>query len=474
MKKLKKRNPIKSVLAGTATLTALTCQSHAQSSDALIDKLVEKGILSVKEAQDLRDEADKNFTTAFQTKTGMPDWVTAYKFSGDFRGRYENISVDSPNLADRTRLRYRLRVGIVVSMTDNLEAGLRLGSGDTAGGFTTGNALSENSTLQDNGSKKNIWIDTAYGKWTPVNSGGWLLSTTIGKMDNPLLFTPMVFDPDYTPEGAALQGGYALNDKHSLAFNSGVFVLDEEAPTVNSGFPSTPFTGRDPFMFGVQLIWNAKWSPKIESALGISFLDIVNKENLTIANVPYINQGNTRNLFTFPNGAGGVVNTFALAHDYNPFVVSGSVTYKLDSFPFYTGIFPIKLAGEFMNNPGAPNNNNGYWAGFTLGKSGTKHTWDINYRYEYLEADAWFDQLVDDDNVAFYSNTVNPPNGGKAGVFSGTNIQGHQVKFNYSITDALMFSVTAYVNGLINRNINGAAEPQSGTLRVMADLMWKF
>ena len=51
----------------TILLTALLCSAaagslHAQSADALIDKLVEKGILSVKEANDLRNEADKDLT----------------------------------------------------------------------------------------------------------------------------------------------------------------------------------------------------------------------------------------------------------------------------------------------------------------------------------------------------------------------------------------------------------------------------
>ena len=170
----------RTMLTGAALL-ALAGRAHAQSSDILIDKLVEKGILSAREAQDLREEADKNFTTAVQTKLGMPDWVTSYKISGDFRARFDHTSSDNQGFTDRERYRYRLRFGIAVNMLDNLEAGFRLASGDLKG--SAGNALSANSTMQDNFSKKNIYIDTAYGKWTPVNSGGWLVSGTVGKMD---------------------------------------------------------------------------------------------------------------------------------------------------------------------------------------------------------------------------------------------------------------------------------------------------
>src|SRR5450432_3231188 len=165
MKKLKKQNTGKiAIFAGATALLALASQSHAQSSDALIDKLVDKGILTSKEAQELRDESDQDFTTAFQTKTGMPDWVAGYKLGGSFRGRFEQFTSENPNFAARTRLRYRLLAGVVVSMKGNLETGFQLGSGDTYQNGTTGSPLSNTSTLQNNATKKAIWINQAYGK----------------------------------------------------------------------------------------------------------------------------------------------------------------------------------------------------------------------------------------------------------------------------------------------------------------------
>jgi len=445
MKKQNKQTMTKlAVFAGATALASLATQARAQSSDALIDKLVEKGVLTVNEAKDLRDEADKDFKTAFQAKTGMPDWVSGYKFSGDVRGRLDHISGDNNLMIDRLRLRYRVRFGVTVNMLDNLEAGLRLGSGDSAG-----NPLSNNTTAENNFSKKPIWVDTAYGKWTAINSAGWLLSTTIGKMDNPFAFTPMVFDPDLTPEGAAIQGSYLINDKHTIAFNGGAFVMDEEKSNTH-----------DPMMYGGQVLWNAKWNAKWASSLGVGAFQIVNPEQLSNANVAQNNQGNTRT-------GGGL-----LLNNYNPIIADASVTYTLDSFPFYTGAFPIKFAGEYIENPGASKNNTGYWAGVTFGKSGTKRTWDLSYRYEYLEADAWYDQLVDDDNGAFYQNA---PTGGAAGYFGGTNVKGHLVKLNYSFTDSFSFACSFFMNDLINQTVySNVAEPNSPTLRVMADLMWKF
>jgi hypothetical protein len=33
-------------------------------------------------------------------------------------------------------------------------------------------------------------------------------------MENPFVFSDMVFDADYTPEGAGVQVAYTFNDKH--------------------------------------------------------------------------------------------------------------------------------------------------------------------------------------------------------------------------------------------------------------------
>jgi hypothetical protein len=458
MKTNKKQNTTKLALfAGAAALASLSPQAHAQSaSDSLINKLEQKGILSSDEAKQLRTESQQDFNSsltnnlrgAYGSMTGMPSWVNNYKIYGDFRGRYDQLSVfnnEHAGSAERTRLRYRLRFGIVANIVDNMEVGFRLGSGDSSG-----NPLSNNTTMENNFSKKPIWVDAAYAKWTAIKDDDWLLAGTLGKMDNPFNFTPMVFDPDLTPEGAAITGGYTINDSQSIGFAGAGFALDEESGST-----------QDPIMYGGQVMLNSKWNSKLASSVGVGAFSIVNAQQLTTANVPYNNRGNSRT-------AGG-----ALIHNYDPVIADASVTYTFDNGPFYQGHFPVKLAGEYINNTGTSDNNQGYWAGVTFGKSGKKHTWDLSYRYEYLQSDAWYDQLVDDDNAAYYQTA--PSGGGSAGVYGGTNLKGHLVKFNYSITDYLTFSLTSYITDVINNKAyNNVSEPNSSTLHFMADVMWKF
>src|SRR5437660_8546833 len=129
-----KNKKIKWTAAGALASVAFGTGAMAQSSDALLDKLVEKGILTTKEANELKEETDKGFTTAYQVKSGMPDWVTALKFNGDFRGRFEGFYADNPAFVDRNRFRYRVRFGATATLLDDFEIGLRLSSADPVSG----------------------------------------------------------------------------------------------------------------------------------------------------------------------------------------------------------------------------------------------------------------------------------------------------------------------------------------------------
>jgi hypothetical protein len=125
-----------------------------------------------------------------------------------------------------------------------------------------------------------------------------------------------------------------------------------------------------------------------------------------------------------------------------------------------------------MKNSGAPAENRGYRAGLTLGKAGRQHAWEFNYRYQRLEADAWFDALVDDDNGGFYA-TGNPQlaGTGKAnGWFGGTNVEGHWFQGTYSLTDYLSLTFTSYLNKLI---VNAPTE-RSDAGHFFIDMMWRF
>jgi hypothetical protein len=433
-------------------------QVNAQSADALIDKLVDKGILTAAEAQALREEADQGFTAAYQAKTGMPDYVNALRFNGDFRGRYDGIYKDGPEFTERHRWRYRMRFGVTVDLLDDFEVGFRLGSGDVAGlssgGASGADPISQNQSFTGNASKKGVFIDLAYASWNPLRGPDWSARTTIGKMENPFTFSDMLFDRDYTPEGAAQTVGYQLSEMHALSATGAGFALNEI-----SGSSS------DPYFLGAQVRWNAGWSADWKSALGAGFVSIANREHLGNLDVPNINVGNTR-----VPGATVPANATP-AYGFNTLVISGELTYSLEhGIPFYNARFPVSLLGDYLYNHTAPDDHTGYALGLQLGKSGRKGLWDVSYRYKYLEADAWYEEMLDSDTGSFYASSL--ANSGQGGGYrAGTNLKGHMVRAQYSFSDYLTFGATATFFETINQ------PPGAGggdIVRVLADAQFKF
>ena len=283
-------------------------------------------------------------------------------------------------------------------------------------------------------------------------------------MDNPFQFSNMVYDHDINPEGAALQAAYAINKQHTLKGNAGFFVLDE----LNQGNPSgstlpagTNINGsHDPYLYGAQILWESKWNKQIESTLGFAAFLVEDRQALSAKAQPFYNAGNTRDANGF------------LQYNYNPLIGSASTTYKFASAPLYPGEFPIRLSGEFMENTAAPDDNEGWRVGLTIGRAGKKGAWEVNYRYQRLEADAWFDALVDDDNGAFYGpgNRQLAGTGRANGWFGGTNVKGHQVIATYSFTDFVNFTFIYYDNQLILKSPG----EKSDAGHFMAEINWKF
>src|SRR5947209_9284586 len=215
-----KNKKIKWTAAGALASVAFGTGAMAQSSDALLDKLVEKGILTTKEANELKEETDKGFTTAYQVKSGMPDWVTSLRFTGDFRGRFEENNAENNLYIERNRYRYRVRFAAIASLIDNFEVGLRVASGNPqtnpGGTLVGGSPITANQDLNSLESRKFLWIDAAYAKWTAIKNSDWTVTGIIGKMDNPFQLSNMIWDYDINPEGAAFQIAYNVNDQHTL------------------------------------------------------------------------------------------------------------------------------------------------------------------------------------------------------------------------------------------------------------------
>lgn len=447
------KHKLAALAAGAAASALCGLNTQAQTSEALMDALVRKGILTEQEAEDIKADLAKENKSFVKVRSAGKETVSLDIY-GDVRARIEGFYSDDPAMVDRTRFRYRLRVGAVATLFDRFEAGLRLTSSEANSTFG-GDPISGNTTYQDNGSKKFAYIDLAYGRWYAFTNMNYMASLTVGKMENPFVLSDMVFDGDYTPEGAGINFTYNPSLSHALKLNIGGFVLDEIGGQ-----------SEDPYMVGAQVRWDATWkyneahAPKIQSSIGLAALAIMQENVLTNGAVPNVNRGNTR-----------LAGTGALAYHYNPIVADASFIYTFDKAPLYNGPFPIRVAGDFMYNTAAPTDNEGFSFGPTFGKAGKRGTWEFSYRWKYLSADAWYEEVVDSDFGAFYQ--VAQPNSGLPGAQygAGTNIKGHIFKLSYSPYNSVVLSATWFKTRQVEEPVGGGDTDMN---RLQVDALWRF
>ncbi|MCE9612082.1 MAG: putative porin [Chthoniobacter sp.] len=200
--------------------------SHAQDAGALVDKLVKKGVLSSQEGEEVRADMMRDFAT--QTSAGkinLSGSITEMKLYGDFRLRYQyddrEAQIAAPNHVDqRSRWRYRLRLGADVAFGENWFAGFQLQSGQ--------NSDSGNQTFSNGFDNDGIFISKAFFGF----KNDWA-SVIAGKQKNPFYTTDMVWDPDINPAGVVERIDFHKLFGRGLAGPSGDYGTDGKsmAPT---------------------------------------------------------------------------------------------------------------------------------------------------------------------------------------------------------------------------------------------------
>jgi hypothetical protein len=374
--------------------------SHANEIETLLNKLVEKGVLTGPEAQQIlvetREEEQKKI--AQRKHDILPEWIQKTKLTGDFRLReqYE----DRSNKDERWRTRFRLRLGLESQVADKFKVGFGIASGGS-------DPRSTNQTFQDTFSHKGINIDYAYGQYNPFN---WL-TLVGGKIKNPL-FSPddLIWDSDINPEGGAAQFKYKACDTLGLFTNVGFFILDER----NSETPPPPKERQDPFMYVVQP--GFEWKIQDPDLKDIAKLK---------ASVAYYGFTHVKNNILDNSGKTNTGYSSGLKYDYNSFVTNALLGFKPQGFIVpYVGVF-----GEFVYNPDPKKGNKGWLLGgkFGVEKVADKGQWQLTYMYRRLGRDAVLDTFPDSD---FFGGA--------------TDVKGHEGIFEYGICKNVSVSLDYY------------------------------
>ena len=236
-----------SIRHGTALLCllcalAVAATARAEDNPALIETL------QIMRERDMIDDAKYAELVAKNQawEASHPSLLSRLEWSADFRGRLENFWYDEDDFgvdtANRTRARYRLRVGARAKINEVVTAGFRVASGE-------GDNRSTNETLgrEDDFGPDPIFIDQAYVELAMPKRflpEGMTLKSVAGKQTNPFLWKNgkdfMIWDQDITPEGLALQVAGTPTEMVSLYGNAGYFIIDENG------------AAKDPHVFGIQ------------------------------------------------------------------------------------------------------------------------------------------------------------------------------------------------------------------------------
>jgi len=173
-----------------------------QDCDALVNVLVQKKILTAREADKIRADLVRENSDSGKVKLGSS--VKELTLYGDLRMRYEYYRLDpqfdpfaknnDPHTNQSTRFRFRLRVGADFQLTDNWFGGVQLVTAKTP----------DTGSQSFDGAFPNydIYISRAYVGW---KSSDGALTVVAGKQPNPLYATDMVWDPNINPDGFSEQ-----------------------------------------------------------------------------------------------------------------------------------------------------------------------------------------------------------------------------------------------------------------------------
>lgn len=171
------------------------------------------------------------------------DWANRIRWGGDVRIRYqadlfsegniENLeppldpdpndpSDDINTTEDRHRARIRARLGVRAAVNDQVEAGVRIATGNEE------DPVSTNDNLGDYNNKDNFLIDRAYLRWEPYPDNPFTdFVSWAGRIPNPFFATSLVWDSDVNPEGAAVNFKTQLTPTWDVFANAGIFSIQE-------------------------------------------------------------------------------------------------------------------------------------------------------------------------------------------------------------------------------------------------------
>lgn len=430
--------------------------ARAQDAGALLDLLVKKRLITDQEAEEVRGELTKDAASTAAGKLKLSTPITEIELYGDMRMRYEVRTAETglPDTIDRpgdntqrNRARYRLRLGLRGTLTDDWFFGLRL--------ETSSNSRSTNVTIGDEASggpfsktSDGINVGQAYLGYKGFRD----ITLTAGRMPNPLITTSMVWDADINPEGIAEQwkhtfnlsfgGGqttaatdYGKDGKSAAAVSSeptrmtidvfanlAQFVYDDSNPENPIGPAPNGIPNTDAYLLAWQVGAKVNFTKDIYLQFAPTLYNYTG--NGDSFNVHFVGDPN------FKQGTATITPNQTGINSLLVFDMPVEFGWKIGEIPMRVfGDFAVNLEGDARaaaaGHPDKGDDRYAYQVGLGIGKIKQKHDWQIQGFYQHVDQFALDPNLVDSD------------------IFdSRVNMEGFAVQAGYAISDAVTFNLT--------------------------------
>jgi hypothetical protein len=485
--------------AQTATTSTTSAGTSVSSQDPVVQALIEKGILSQKEAERIQAEIAARQTNIYNnlpaSKWKISDSIQSIQLFGDVRLRYEYRAADNvpgvvPDTYYKERFRYAVRVGLRGDLTDDFNYGVRVetSTNPRSPWATFGNNTTAGSVTPSDKAQSGINISQAFIGWHPEN---WY-EMTVGRMPMPLYTTPMVWDSDINPEGAFEKFKYTVGNVDLFA-DFGQF--DYQSPSTASISP----TG-DTFLLAWQLGANAHLTKNTSFKVAPMLYTYAGHGTSGGLNMPFVGQGLNGSNVGVPGGANVAGYNEQGINDLTILEVPAEFNFELPKTPLGAlhgrvfGDFGYNFRGDTRANaayaanpaafPGLTGPVHGeakaYQAGIGIGSAGTtygptqgfvyvstckKHDWEARAYWQHVEQYALDVNLLDSDFLE-----------GRG------NLEGVYTAFSYCFTDAIMGTIRYGHGDRINDQLGtGGNNPDLPAINpiknyniVQMDLTWKF
>lgn len=362
------------LLAGFVAAGAGVRLSYAGEIDILLQKLVEKGVLTPGEAQQIGTETKEQVKKEIAEGkfSSLPQWVQNTKLKGDLRLRYQDKHEKAGNdyTKDTNIGRVRVRLGLESKVNEKLLAGIGIASG-------SGDPRSTNISFGGYNSKKTLVLDYAYAKysalpWLKLVGGKMLLGDALWEP------TDLIWDTDITPEGAVIQLNKGLGPKAAVFMNAGVLVVDTDTSSDNDA----------PMAYLIQpgATYKVNDNLSLKGALSVQTFSNI-KGHVSSSHSGASNSNNT------------TAGTSSYIYEYSMINPALEVSILHPFKAIGLNVDSLKLFGEYVENAAVSKKASGLSAGFQFGneKIGKWGDWQFRYVYAMLGKDAVLDVLPDSD-----------------------------------------------------------------------------